>query len=75
MKKTITFLSIAFLLSGCMYQTVNRGDIEAGATVCAQRQSTLIEIESHFSGLEVVTCSNRRSYTINADSLTPIVAM
>ena len=57
------------MLTGCIYQSVNRNDIEAGVIICADNGAELVSIDSVFMGLEQVVCSNRKIYTINPNNL------
>lgn len=59
----------ALLLTGCIYQSVNRNDIEAGVIICAANGAELVSIDAIFLGVEEVACSNRKSYTIKTDNL------
>ena len=59
----------ALLLTGCIYQTVNSNDIEAGVIICAANGAELVSVDAYFIGAEEVACSNRESYTIKPDNL------
>ena len=57
MNKLIVMLS-CLMMSGCLYQTVNRYDLDEAEIICANQQSHVVEISAQFNSKENVTCAN-----------------
>lgn len=50
---------IPFVLSGCVYQSVNQNDIQTSIKVCGSLEQ-IVEINAHWNGTEKVMCANRK---------------
>lgn len=57
-------LTSALTLSGCFYQTTNDWDIQNAMELCGDL-SSVQEIESDFTGNEVVTCKNSKRFALH----------
>lgn len=55
--KTLSIITLSFLLSGCFYQTVNQHDLYRAVHFC-QGVEKIAEIEVLALGAEFITCRN-----------------
>lgn len=64
MKKLIVLICV--ILAGC-WQSVNTYDIVDAIKVCAEKDTTIVEISAMYDGKEFVTCSNGRKFELHSN--------
>ena len=62
--KMMFTLFTCLTLSGCMWQTTDVFDIDAGKQICEENKSKLYEITSYFDGMVWAHCTNGESYEV-----------
>lgn len=59
--KSAVVLGVCLFLQGCFYQAVNSFDIYKAIRICGSLED-IVEIASHFTGMEKVLCKNNKIY-------------
>ena len=68
MKSLILMLS-CLMMSGCLYQTVNRYDLDEAEIICANQQSHVIHIEIWFGTSEFVMCADNSRTKLHKEKI------
>lgn len=62
--KLILIPILSMSLSGCLYQTVNKNDLDTAIKACGGLEN-VSEVTSSWIGNETVICTNRREIYLN----------
>lgn len=63
--KSLIAISLALLLSGCMYQHVDGFDIDRAIKVCAKTDAKIQYITEHFQATTEVRCNDNSHHNLD----------
>ena len=65
--KTFILILITFMLSGCLWQTIDINDIKRATEICAKMNSTVFSISVKADATVSTICSDYKKYSLGSD--------